>query len=464
MNFFAKLTKAIEQNGSLLCVGLDPVEANLPEGSDIFSRLAAWASGIIAETRDLVCCYKPNIAFFEQFGPEGLRALVAISEMIPEDIPMLLDAKRGDIGSSAEAYARGVFGQFHADAVTLSPYLGEDSVKAFLEDPDKAAFVLCQTSNPSAKEIQDHGEPPLFELIAHQALNWGAPDQVGLVIGATQPEALRRVRQICPETWFLVPGVGAQGGNLDEALQAGLRPDGLGMIIPVSRSILNAPDPRAVAIELRNAINTFRSSFKPKVVLSDREKLILKLFDKGCVKFGTFTLASGKESPIYIDLRRVVSFPDLFKLAVTSYIKVLKNLDFDLIAGVPYAALPLAAGVALRLNLPLIYPRKEAKAHGTGQNIEGAFQPGQRVVLMEDVITSGGSILKAAEALGAAGLVLRNTVVMVDRKQGGVEDLSQHGIKVTPVLEIFEILDVLRSHDLIDDETYQRVKAYLQDS
>ncbi|MDF1520966.1 MAG: orotidine-5'-phosphate decarboxylase, partial [Brevefilum sp.] len=289
MNFFAKLAKAIEQNESLLCVGMDPVVANLPEGSDIFSRLAAWASGIIAETSDLVCCYKPNIAFFEQFGSEGLRALVAISEMIPEDIPMLLDAKRGDIGSSAEAYARGVYGQFHADAVTLSPYLGEDSIRAFLVDPDKAAFVLCQTSNPSAKEIQDHGEPPLFEYMAHQALNWGAPDQLGLVIGATQPEALRRVRQICPETWFLVPGVGAQGGKLDEALQAGLRPDGMGMIIPVSRSILNAPDPRAAAIELRDAINAFRSSFKPKAVLTDRENLILKLFDEGCVKFGTFT-------------------------------------------------------------------------------------------------------------------------------------------------------------------------------
>ncbi|HEY9122381.1 MAG TPA: orotidine-5'-phosphate decarboxylase [Brevefilum sp.] len=464
MNFITKLTKAIEKNRSLLCVGLDPVKANLPEGNDIFLRLTAWASGIIAETNDLVCCYKPNIAFFEQFGPEGLRALVAISEMIPDDIPLLLDAKRGDIGSSAEAYARGVFGQFHADAVTLSPYLGEDSVSAFLKDPDKATFVLCQTSNPSAKDIQDHGEPPLFELVAQQSQTWGAPDQIGLVIGATQPEALRRIRRICPETWFLVPGVGAQGGNLDEALQAGLRLDGLGMIIPVSRSILNAPDPRAAAIELRDAINTFRSSFTLQAALSDRENLILKLYHDGCVKFGTFTLASGKESPIYIDLRRVVSFPDLFKSAVASYVHVLKDLDFDLIAGVPYAALPLAAGAALRLNLPLIYPRKETKAHGTGQSIEGAFQPGQRVVLIEDVITSGGSILKAAEALRMAGLAVRDAVVMVDRKQGGIEDLSQHDIKVTPVLDIFEILDVLKSNALIDDETYKRVKTYLQDA
>ena len=464
MNFLSKLTKAIERNQSLLCVGLDPVEANLPEGDDIFSQLVAWASGIIAETRDLVCCYKPNIAFFEQFGPEGLRALVAVGEMIPEGIPMLMDAKRGDIGSTADAYARGIYGQFHADAVTLSPYLGEDSVKAFLKNPEKAAFVLCQTSNPSAKEIQDHGEPPLFEFIAHQAQTWGNPDQIGLVIGATQTEALRRIRQICPETWFLAPGVGAQGGDLAGALQAGLRPDGLGMIIPVSRSILNASDPRGAAIELRDAINAFRRSFTPRAALGEREKLILKLFNYGCVKFGAFTLASGKESPIYIDLRRVVSFPDLFKLATASYIEVLKELDFDLIAGVPYAALPLAAAAALKLNLPLIYPRKEAKAHGTGQKVEGAFQPGQRVVLMEDVITSGGSIMTAAETLRAAGLAVRDAVVMVDRKQGGVEALSRDDINVHPVLDIFEILDTLKSHVLIDDETYQRVKVYLWES
>jgi len=463
MNFFTKLTKAVERNQSLLCVGLDPVVENLPEGPDPFTNLVDWAANIISNTNDIVCCYKPNIAFFEQFGPEGLRALVEIIKQIPSDIPVLLDAKRGDIGSSAAAYARGIYGKFNANAVTLSPYLGQDSIKPFLKDLDKAVFILCQTSNPSAGEIQGHGDPPLFETIAQKAKSWGSADQIGLVVGATKPEALRIVREICPEKWILAPGVGAQGGNLGEALQAGLRPDGLGLIIPVSRSVINAPEPRQAALDLRNAINASRETFKPRRVVNKYEGLIKKLFEYKCVKFGDFTLASGKQSPIYIDLRRVVSFPDLFKLTADAYVELLRELEFDLIAGVPYAALPFSAVAALRMDRPLIYPRKEVKAHGTGLNIEGAFQKGDRVALVEDVITSGGSILKAAKTLRSAGLVVTDAVVLVDRKQGGVEALSQEGINVHPVLDIFEIMDLLKSDGLIDAETYTSVMRYLQE-
>ncbi len=463
MNFFEKLSTAAERNHSLLCVGLDPTEAMLPEGADIFSRLVTWGKDLIAQTSDLVCCYKPNFGFYEQFGPKGVRAMVEIIEAIPPHIPLLLDAKRGDIGSTAEAYARGIFDHYYADAVTLSPYLGADSVKPFLKHPDKAVFILVQTSNPSAKEIQIHGEPPLFEFIAQTAKTWGTPDQIGLVIGATQPEAMQAIRKICPQHWFLAPGVGAQGGDLAQALQAGLRADGMGMIIPVSRSVITAPDPHQAALELRDAINAFRANYSPTPVLSEREELILKLFEYGCVKFGNFTLASGKQSPIYIDLRRVVSFPDLFKQAVAAYLEVLRGLKFELLAGVPYAALPLAAVAADLLATPLIYPRKEVKAHGTGQLIEGAFQPGQVVVLLEDVITSGGSILTAAETLQSAGLLVNDAVVLVDRKQGGISDLAQEGIAVHPVLDIFEILDVLKAHARIDAETYHAVMDYLKE-
>jgi len=463
MNFFEKLTKAIERNQSLLCVGLDPVEGNLPEGSDIYSRLVKWASAIITATGDLVCCYKPNIAFFEQFGPEGLRALAAIIKEIPSEIPVLLDAKRGDIGSSAEAYARGIYDAFSADAVTLSPYLGSDSIKPFLNDPDKAVFILCQTSNPSAGEIQGHGTPPLFETIAKKAKSWGSVEQIGLVVGATKPEALRTVREICPDQWILAPGVGAQGGDLAEALGAGLRQDGLGMIVPVSRSVINAPDPRQAALDLRNAINASRVTFKPRTIASKRESLIMKLFKYQCVKFGDFTLASGKQSPIYIDLRRVVSYPDLFKATADAYVEFLRRLEFDLIAGVPYAALPLGAVIAWHMDCSLIYPRKEVKAHGTGQNVEGAFQPGDRVVLVEDVITSGGSILSAAKTLRGAGLKISDALVLVDRKQGGVETLLQEGICVHSVLDIFEIMDVLKMKGLIDNDTFTSVTRYLQE-
>ncbi len=464
MNFFTKLTRAIERNQSLMCVGLDPRTDNLPEGDGIFTRMVGWGSSLIDATKDLVCCYKPNIAFFEQFGPEGLRALAEIIKRIPQDIPVLLDAKRGDIGSSADAYAKGVFDQLHADAVTLSPYLGLDSIAPFLKDQDKAGFVLCYTSNPSAKEIQLHGDPPLFEWVALKVHTWGSSEQIGLVVGATQPEALRRVRKICPEHWILAPGVGAQGGDLARALSAGLRPDGLGVIIPVSRAVINAPDPRQAALDLRESINAARANLNPRPPATRHEALIKKLFEHQCVKFGEFTLASGKQSPIYIDLRRVVSFPDLFKLVTEAYADKLKGQEFDLIAGVPYAALPLSAVIALKMGWPLIYPRKEAKGHGTGQKVEGAFLPGQKVLLLEDVITSGGSILTAAETLQAEGLKVSDAVVLVDRKQGGVEALAEKGISVHPVLDIYTIMDVIKSQDLIDSETYESVIAYLQEN
>jgi len=262
----------------------------------------------------------------------------------------------------------------------------------------------------------------------------------------------------------LAPGVGAQGGNLELALQAGLRTDGLGMIIPVSRSVLNAEDPHQAALELRDAINAVRATVasKPTQADAEKEKLILDLFESGCVKFGHFTLASGKQSPIYIDLRRVVSFPELFNTAATAYVNMLSRLDCDLVAGVPYAALPLGAVTAWKLGKPLIYSRKEAKTHGTGQNIEGAYQAGQRAVLIEDVITSGGSILAAAETLRAGGLVVEDVVVLVDRKQGGAAALAQEGIRVHAVLNIYEVLQALKDRGFIDTDTHSGVTAYLQ--
>ncbi len=462
MNFFTKLTEASRRNNSLLCVGMDPVEAVLPSGTDLYSRLVAWGTDLVSQTADFACCFKPNIAFYEQFGLDGLRALTEILQHIPSYLPVLLDAKRGDIGSSAEAYARGAYQHFQADAITLSPYLGQDSVKAFLQDSDKAVFVLCQTSNPSAKEIQQHGDPPLFELIAQIAQSWGTTDQLGFVIGATQPEALRTVREICPDHWFLAPGVGAQGGDLTEALQAGLRSDGMGLIVPVSRSIMTAPDPHQAALKIKNTINDFRASFTPDPLHSKREKLILDLFEKGCVKFGKFTLASGKQSPIYIDLRRVVSFPRLFRRVVDATVEELRGQKFDLVAGVPYAALPISAVTALQLGKPLIYPRKEVKEHGTGRKVEGVFQPGQRVILLEDVITTGGSLLKAAETMRDSGLIIEDAVVLVDRKQGGSDAMAQHSIRIHAVLDIFEILQVLESHNRIDVDTHTKVKEYLQ--
>ncbi len=194
LSFNDKLAQAVAANQSLLCVGLDPDPAVFPAhfgSGGPGQMLLDWGKRLIDQTADLVCCYKPNIAFYEQFGAAGWQALRQTIAAVPAGIPVLLDAKRGDIGSTATAYARAAFDELGADAVTVNPYLGRDSVAPFLAYPGKAVFVLCYTSNPSAAAIQEFGQGQrLFEHIVRQAMTWGEPEQIGLVVGATGRPAL----------------------------------------------------------------------------------------------------------------------------------------------------------------------------------------------------------------------------------------------------------------------------------
>ena len=241
MRFFDKLERAARKNGSLLCVGLDPDPALMP-----VDDVADFNRAIIAATRDYVCAYKPNLAFYEALGEKGYAALRETLAAIPDDIPTIGDAKRGDIGNTAKAYARALFDDLGFDAATVNPYLGGDAVEPFLEREEKAAFILCRTSNPGARDLQDlavsdgGASRPLFEVVAEMAARWNARGNVGLVVGATYPEELRRVRQICPDMTFLVPGVGAQGGDLAAVMANGLDSRGSGLIINVSRQVLYA--------------------------------------------------------------------------------------------------------------------------------------------------------------------------------------------------------------------------------
>jgi len=468
MSFIQKLTHTVEKNNSLLCVGLDPNPQKYPRHfpTEIDrAALVAWGTRLIQQTADLVCCYKPNFAFYEQYGPAGLEALRQTIAAVPDDIPVLLDAKRGDIGSTAAAYARAAFDVWGADAVTVNPYLGQDSIAPFVAHRGKTVFVLCYTSNPSARMVQEFGDgDPLFEHIARQAQTWGNDDQIAFVIGATQPHALRRFRQVTAgrRPWILARGVGAQGGNLAGALSAGLDDRGLGMIVPVSRAIIYATDPRAAAQALRDNINRVRQSLTKTPASVPHTDLILGLHDVGCVQFGQFTLASGRTSPIYIDLRRLSASPVLLKRAARAYASLLKNLIFDHIAGVPYAALPIGTAVALALGKPLIYPRKEVKSHGTGKLVEGVFSAGDTAVVIEDLVTSGGSVLKAAATLRKAGLVVTDVAVLIDRQQGGADNLAAAGFRLHAALTIGEILSVLREAGRITSTDDETVRAYLR--
>ncbi len=466
MGFWPKLEESIAKRNSLLCVGLDPHPGAVPEG---YASVSAFMRGIIAQTADLAAAFKPNIAFFEAMGRLGWEALYETLAAIPDDIPVLLDAKRNDISSTAAAYARAVYDELGADAVTVNPYLGEDGVAPFLAYQDRGVFILCKTSNPSAGELQDWAQygVPLYRRVAELAGTWAGGREIGLVVGATYPEAMAEIRAAWPKTWFLVPGVGAQGGDLEAALQAGLRPDGRGVLINSSRAILYADDPHRAALETRDAINRAREDALagPSAVERLRQarlgRLALALFESGCVQLGDFVLHSGAHSPIYVDLRRLVAAPQALERAAAEYTRLLKGLEYQRIAAIPYAALPIGTAVALQTRDPLIYPRREVKEYGTRRSIEGEYRPGERVVLLDDLISSGGSKLEAIEPLQKAGLVVEDVVVLIDREQGGAQDLARHGLRLHAATTLREIVALLVQAHRLDSETQARVERYL---
>jgi len=310
MNFIDKLLNISRKNESLLCIGLDPNPELMPKVG-----ILEFNKAIIASTRDLVCAYKPNLAFYEALGIEGLIILEKTITYIPGDIPVIGDAKRGDIGNTAKAYARALFSVFGFDAATVNPYLGFDSIEPFISYQDKGVFILCRTSNRGAMDFQDVlnisieptpptaryavsnlriepkevevGKPvdiafqltnvgnvrasykitsellPLYEVIAQKARQWNIYGNIGLVVGATYPEDLKKVRSICPEMCLLIPGIGAQGGDLASAVSYGVDAQGEKAIINVSRQVLYASREkdfaqaaRNIAEKIRNQINS----------------------------------------------------------------------------------------------------------------------------------------------------------------------------------------------------------------
>ena len=255
MKFVQKLAAACQRNNSILCIGLDPDPEKMPAGVDLFT----FNKTIIDVTKDLVCAYKPNIAFYEAMGAEGLAALKKTCDYVPEHIPVIIDAKRGDIGNTAKAYAKALFEGYGCDAVTLSPYLGRDSLEPFAAYGDKGLFVLCRTSNAGAADFQsaavrtEAGEMPLYEVVAAKVNEWNAADNFGLVVGATYPAELKAIRKAYPAMPLLIPGVGAQGGKLSDVCTFGIDKKRERTIVNVSRQVLYASGKDDWAQAARNA-------------------------------------------------------------------------------------------------------------------------------------------------------------------------------------------------------------------
>jgi uridine monophosphate synthetase len=268
-SFFSFLEKRVDDCSSLLCVGLDPHISDIPSPTAESAR--DFCLNLVKQTSRYAAAFKPNAAFFEVFGAEGWTALKDVIDAIQDEsnrmgsmIPVILDAKRGDIASTAEAYAKSTFENLDADCITLSPYLGKDSIEPFLNYSQKGVFLLCKTSNPGSGDLQDielsNGEL-LYEHVAKLAQEWNTRNNIGLVVGATHIDAMKRVRAAAPDLWFLAPGVGAQGGELEATLKAGLRKDGKGLLLPISRSIARAAKPGLAAAELRDEILQIKSQF-----------------------------------------------------------------------------------------------------------------------------------------------------------------------------------------------------------
>jgi len=448
--FFAALEARARTTGAALCIGIDP------RADDAGAALAA-ARHLVAATAPVAAAFKPNAAFFEALGPDGIEALIEVVAGIPEEIPVILDAKRGDIAYSAEGYARAAFGVIGAGAITLSPYLGRDALEPFLAWEGRGVWVLCRTSNPGSTEIQDIALPDgstIAERIATLATTWAGPDRLGLVVGATQPEALAVIRRIAPEQWILAPGVGAQGAT-PAGLQAGLRSDGMGLLVTVSRSVAAAADPGVAARELRDALARLRP------VPTRPASLAPALHDAGCIRFGEFTLRSGVNSPIYVDLRALTGDAVALRRVAAAFVPVLAALDFQHLAPVPYGALPLGTAVALATESSLVWPRAQPKDHGTAARVEGRWQPGDKVVLLDDVITSGTSALEAAGLLRNAGLVVEHLVVLVERDPGARSALADAGIALTAVTTLADLVADLAAAGAIDSEQQRAVEAFL---
>ena len=252
MDFEEKLLKAARKNESLVSIGLDIDREKMPpflfdERDPIFE----FNKKIIDETRDIVCAYKPNMAFYLAFGIEGIEALKKTIRYIPSDIPVILDAKMNDIGNTARKYASAVFEFFGADAVTISPYLGKDSIMEFTKYEDKCSFILCRTSNPSAGDFQDlsfNGEP-LYQIVAKKAREWNC----GVVAGATYPKEIGIIREIIGDLPMLIPGIGVQEGDIEGAVRNGTNDEGEMAIINSSRGIIYASRGKDFAKKAREA-------------------------------------------------------------------------------------------------------------------------------------------------------------------------------------------------------------------
>ncbi len=485
MGFFLQLTDAIATRQSLLVAGLDPNPEMLQSwalrrgmgGRSFLSQARHWIKAVIEATADHVCAYKPSLGFYQALGPIGLELLREVRELVPLDLPLIVDAKHGDLNSSS-ALAHYLFRELGADAVTVNPLAGQDIAAPFLLYPEKAVVVTCHSSNPASRVLQHHPDEddPLYLRIVRESQRWATPEQLLLEVGTSDPAILARVRREAPERFLILRSLWAEEDRFDTLLEAGLGPAADGLLLPLPQNLLVEDDIAERAGALKRRIGELRgrwlaerggddggscSLWLPEGAgsLDPMERLILDLFDLGCLLFGEYVQASGVVFNYYVDLRQIISDPNLFHRVLHAYAALLEGLEFERIAGIPYGSLPTATGLSLLLHKPLIYPRKEVKAHGARRLIEGDFVEGDRVAVVDDILITGGSVLDGIAKLEGSGLVVHDVVVFIDhgdpvpRPGGGGprQELRERGVRCHAVLDIARITRVLHRHGRLSD-------------
>ena len=507
--FSQKLSGAIAKNQSALCIGLDPSPRFLPwnrtaspqtlqhgeEKSWVdLKALQDWLLNIINQTADLVCAYKPTLDVYLALGAPGIALLETILKAIPQHIPVILDVKHGDWITSG-LFSRTAFERWSVDALNIVPFSGLDHAAPFLVYPDRAIFALCYTGNPSAQLLQtsaDNATPYYLQLVK-DIKTWGVSTQVGLEVEGSDPTILGKIRQAAPQRPILMRGAWSTGEalqsltystdltveqwqevdrNLQLTLRQGLNAEGNGLVVLVPRSTLNHPQPRQQIQQLRDRLNQAKAAIQAETPLNDHcdllisdvaatpqhpyADLIVQLFDLGCILFGDYVQSSGVTFPYYVDLRQIISNPQIFQKILRAYGDTLRTLNFDRIAGIPYGSLPTATGLSLQLDRPMVFPRKEVKPHGTQRVVEGAYLPGETVAIVDDILISGNSVIKGAKKLESVGLIVQDIVVFINHDSAGVIDrLAHEGYLAHAVLNLREIAIVLHDAQRISTQQYK---------
>ena len=477
-----RLNAAIRTQSSILCVGLDPIYTRFPaeyKTGDVGNDIFAFNKRVIDGAAPYAAAFKPQYKCYSAEGEKGVRALRLTCDYIRENYPdtlVILDAKYADIGHTLERCAKEAFELFRVDAVTVMPAPGKEALRPLITRPGKGCFLVVRTSDAGAEELQDmetaSGEPLYVAITRKIEKGWNENGNVGLVAPATEPRVLAEVRRTALDLPILCPGLGAQGGDLQAAVSAGLDANGAGLLINVSRGITEAPDPAEAAREWRDRLETARQQAQSSRI-EDRSPnhsplrdVIVEMFNIGAIKFEPVQLKSGLVSPYYNNLRILSSYPRLLRAVAGLMGKTMReaNIKPDIVVGIAEAGIPLAVALSQHTEIPGGYVRSAPKAHGTKQMVEGVWPKGGTAVLVDDVVSDGASKLEVVGHLQDAGLQVRDIVVLVDRGQGGREVMARNGLTCHAVVTMDAVLDALYDAGLITAENVEESRRFMQDA